>query len=310
MKFHIFANHSAEQAKDVPDRLVKAEVPGLQDLPPREGQQLTDQRRDAVALHVDLFEVCGIRRIARGSLLLPEFCPAQDGADHVVEIMRDAAGQLADGLEFLRLPELLLEYTTLGDVPRNSANEARLPRLRVLNQETHVIHGDRVARLMMAEPQLALPLSARENCWKHRLPEQGKVLGGHVLVSGRLLHRAWIAYAKQGAARRVDVHHVSLEISYADEVAGILHKSEEFLLFLFGSFPFGDILRHHECRGAPEIFHGVQNNLHVHDGPVFKPMMPLPRRFLARRAVVKHLEQSGDLLGGVKISGIHLYKLG
>ena len=38
--------------------------------------------------------------------------------------MRDAAGQLADRLHLLRLPQLLLELAALGDVPRVDDNRA------------------------------------------------------------------------------------------------------------------------------------------------------------------------------------------
>jgi len=41
---------------------------------------------------------------------------AQNGGHDVVEIMRDPAGELADGLHLLRLPQLFFEVHLSGDV--------------------------------------------------------------------------------------------------------------------------------------------------------------------------------------------------
>ena len=41
--------------------------------------------------------------------------PTDDG-EQVIEIMRDAAGKVADGLHLLRLPQLVFELLLLGDV--------------------------------------------------------------------------------------------------------------------------------------------------------------------------------------------------
>jgi hypothetical protein len=49
-------------------------------------------------------------------LFVAQLCPAEDGADHVVEVVRYAAGKLADGLEFLRLAQLPLHGAKLGDI--------------------------------------------------------------------------------------------------------------------------------------------------------------------------------------------------
>ena len=49
-------------------------------------------------------------------LFHPDVGPAHDGADHVVEIVRDSPGKLADGFELLRLQELLFEGQALCDI--------------------------------------------------------------------------------------------------------------------------------------------------------------------------------------------------
>ncbi len=52
--------------------------------------------------------------------------PAEDCADHVVEIVRDAASELADGLEFLRLPQLPLKRAQFGHVFRDYLKRVRI----------------------------------------------------------------------------------------------------------------------------------------------------------------------------------------
>src|SRR5437867_7534072 len=51
---------------------------------------------------------------ACGGLLDEHFGVAQDAAEDVVEVVRDAAGEAADRLHLLRLPEPLLEPRALG----------------------------------------------------------------------------------------------------------------------------------------------------------------------------------------------------
>ena len=113
----VLANHLVEQIQYVVDRLIEAEVSRLQNLPPGKGQQLPDQRRDAVALRMNFLEIIFQSRVAGSGLLFSQFRPAENGADHVVEIVRDPSGQLADGLEFLRVLQLLFESPALGHVP-------------------------------------------------------------------------------------------------------------------------------------------------------------------------------------------------
>src|SRR5580700_3214819 len=154
----VFANHFIEQVHDVVDGLIQAKAARLQNLAPRECQQLLDQRRYTAALIVDLFEITLQSRIAGGSLLLSQFRPSQYGAYHVVEIVRDPSGKLAEGLEFLRLLQLLLEGPALRHVPGNGGHEARLAGLRVLDLKPHEIHGQGLSGLPMAEPQLPFPM--------------------------------------------------------------------------------------------------------------------------------------------------------
>ena len=49
-----------------------------------------------------------MRRLIRRQLLDQEFAEAEDDGQQVVEVVRDAAGQAADGLHALRMPQPML----------------------------------------------------------------------------------------------------------------------------------------------------------------------------------------------------------
>ena len=54
--------------------------------------------------------------MVRGQPLLQNLAVADDDAEQVVEVVRDAAGELAHGFHFLRLPELLFQPFAVSDV--------------------------------------------------------------------------------------------------------------------------------------------------------------------------------------------------
>ena len=86
-----------------------------QRLPPREGQKLADQAGGPVGVLLDVHDVLE-GRVARPVVGEQEVGEADDRGQHVVEVVRDAAGELADRLHLLALRELLLERALLGDV--------------------------------------------------------------------------------------------------------------------------------------------------------------------------------------------------
>jgi hypothetical protein len=47
---------------------------------------------------------------------LKQVKPSKHGREKVVEVMGDAAGQLADGIHFLRLQELVFELSAFADI--------------------------------------------------------------------------------------------------------------------------------------------------------------------------------------------------
>ena|SRR6266550_8710262 len=117
------------------------------------------------------------------------------------------------------------------------------------------------------------------------------------------------AHTQQGPARWVNILDVVLQIRDRDEIAAVFYQCKKLLPFLFGEFPFGDVLRHDENGGASGVLHGVQKNLHVDGRSVLQAMMPLPGRFLAGRVALKNAKQPGDFIWRVKVADAHLQKL-
>ena len=105
----------------------------LQHLFAAEGQQLAGQRSRRVRRPFG-FPRCSFAADApRSSCLQRQRAVTADDREQIVEIMRDAAGQPADGLHFLRLPQLflaavqrLLRAFRLGDVLDDAEHPDRL----------------------------------------------------------------------------------------------------------------------------------------------------------------------------------------
>ena len=84
-----------------------------QRLPARERQQLPHQRRRAGGVLLDLHDVLE-RRIGRLVGVEQEIVGHHDRGQHVVEVVRDAAGELADHVHLLRLVDLVLQRAPFG----------------------------------------------------------------------------------------------------------------------------------------------------------------------------------------------------
>ena len=87
----------------------------------RKGQKLSHERRRAVGVLADLHQVAvfHIRHVVPHQ---QKVTVAVDRRQQVVEVMRHAAGELADGLHFLGLDELRLKRLELGRVGEHRQN--------------------------------------------------------------------------------------------------------------------------------------------------------------------------------------------
>ena len=122
----LLAQGGTQQLGDIEHRGVDVDIARLQRLPPRKCQQMLDQLAAALGRLIDQFG--GL--LQRGLVLQAghqRFGGAGDDGEHVVEIMRDAAGQLADRVEFLRLLQLVLGFARGGDVVIDQRRPADRP---------------------------------------------------------------------------------------------------------------------------------------------------------------------------------------
>ena len=117
----------AQQVRELGQRVGDVEHLGLQGLLAREGEELAHEVRRAVGVLPDLHDI-GKRRIARLVAQQQQVAEADHRGQQVVEVVRDAAGKLADGLHLLRLGELLLEPALLADVEEMQNRGAVDPR--------------------------------------------------------------------------------------------------------------------------------------------------------------------------------------
>ena len=111
----VFADGAREHTKDVGHHLVEIEGGGMQHLLPAEGQQLPREPCRAIRRSPDL-EQLAVYRLVPADLIENQVAVADDGREHVVEVVGDAARESADGLHLLGLPELVFQPFPCGDV--------------------------------------------------------------------------------------------------------------------------------------------------------------------------------------------------
>ena len=118
---HLVGQETVQQMCQLAQRVLEVDDRGSQRLFAREGQKLSHERRRPVGVLTDLHQVAvfHVRHVVPHQ---QKVAMAVDRRQQVVEVMRHAAGELADGLHFLGLDELRLERLELGRVGENRQN--------------------------------------------------------------------------------------------------------------------------------------------------------------------------------------------
>ncbi|OPZ59291.1 MAG: hypothetical protein BWY87_01078 [Deltaproteobacteria bacterium ADurb.Bin510] len=134
---------------------------------------------------------------------------ADDGGQHVVEVVGDAAGQRADGLHLLGLHQLLLEFDLVGDVAAQSDEALDLARRGAGRRDAHVLDAVALAGAGRegAGPGLARTQMGLDVQW-HQLVVAVEDAAVRKLVAGR--QTAQLAVGRVGvldAALRIEDHH-------------------------------------------------------------------------------------------------------
>ncbi len=125
-----FADQPAQQHLQFRQHLAELQRLRTQGLPAREREQLAHQPRRAVGVLLDLHDVLE-GRIGRPMVGEQQIGIADDRGQHVVEIVGDAAGELADRLHLLALREVLLQRALLGGVEREHDGAGAFVAMRV-----------------------------------------------------------------------------------------------------------------------------------------------------------------------------------
>ena len=106
------AKETAQTAERGADGGVELEDPRRHRLTAGEPEQLARDMRGARGRGLDRFEIAADGAVGAGRLQRQLDVPL-DHAQHVVEVVRDAAGEAADQLHLLRLGQLLLQPAAL-----------------------------------------------------------------------------------------------------------------------------------------------------------------------------------------------------
>src|SRR5690348_2622822 len=102
VKLDILAKHFVEKTGYAAHYGIQIDGSGLQHLSPRECQQFPRKVCRTLCLLANFREALRDLRIT-AALLEAQFRPAQDGANNIVEIVRHAARELANGFKLLRM---------------------------------------------------------------------------------------------------------------------------------------------------------------------------------------------------------------
>ncbi len=147
---------------------------GRKGLAAREGEQLPHQARRPVGILLDLHDVLE-RRVARLVSVEQEVGRHHDGGEHVVEVVGDAAGELADHLHLLGLVELALQHPLVGGL--DGVDDGRLGiALRFLHRSD-------------VEPRPAFALAGERGIDRRHVGAAAGRLGERLLDHGAVARR-------------------------------------------------------------------------------------------------------------------------
>jgi hypothetical protein len=114
-KLDVLADQSREHLLELGDELGEVEHARLEHLAAAEGEEMAREVGGALADPADLLGLV-TPRVVRVETGDEELGVAAERRQEVVEVVRDAPGQAPDGVELLRVEQLLLERLPFGDV--------------------------------------------------------------------------------------------------------------------------------------------------------------------------------------------------
>ncbi len=171
--------HPRHELVDVEDR-------GAKNLVAAEREELARERRRARRRTDHLHQVV-VGRFAGTQVIHHQVAIAHDHGEHVVEVMRDAARELAHRLHFLRLPKLRLEQLPVAHVRADAKKSQR----RAVCIAHHAGASGEPARAAVGpEPAVVhVDIAPDVDGCGHRITDDLPVVGMHPLQEARHVNR-------------------------------------------------------------------------------------------------------------------------
>ena len=235
---HILAHQAPQHLDHAFDRLVQIQAAGRHHLfAGKRKQLLRDLRRPFGGMHDfgKLFAQgrMGFQRVQR------QFCIAEDRPEHVVEIVRHAAGQSSDRLHFLRLLQLRLQPQTVGNVLRHRHVIHDPPRIVCDGRDRNVFGKMRAVFAPVDQPS-AIDLAALQRL-PHRAVEGFAVLAA-VENARRLPGNILPSVSGEPFKGLVDVQDRGVLIGDHHALPALLQCGDQPLLLRLVLFTFGDVV--------------------------------------------------------------------
>ncbi len=292
LELHVLAEDAPNHLLGPVDVSTEVHEPRIAPLPPPEGEELAGDEGGTLRGIRDLPKTL-VHRVVRVHLVLQELGRTENDAQHIVEVVRDTAGQPADGLESLRLGELLLQALLLSQIRNARAHERPVVR----GKARHAYLARNVISLRIPSDPLELLGLPVEDLLevRHRL--------GQGLRAVRLARRAEIAGAhrEQGlAAVSEELHGLVIDVEDGaargiedDDCLGCVVEDRVKALFappeLFGGDdPISDVPRHDDrtrrVRVNVRLVPERQRSNRGHDGRPRCACDDRKQRFAKRRA--------------------------
>ena len=211
--------------------------------------------------------------------------------EDVVEIVRDSAGQLADGLHFLRLAQLLFQSPLRRDVTKQAEEQQRMPV-----QFNERIGDFQCRHLAVVKVELALDFTvhgAGAEMVAMRFQHGLRVFGFGIDDGERLAFQLFRFQAEQFAVGLVDGNNDTVFIRQTHPIHGIFPNGTEkhfgTLHRRCGGAPFGDVAHMQQQGGFAVIFHATGAHFDGGDVAVGRQAFPLhPGQFADRPGFENH----------------------
>ncbi len=154
---NIFPEEAEERTLEIGDERVHLQHARIKRLSAAEGEKLPGQGGGAARGATDFGEMSSDVTLAR-ELVEKEIAIAKNGGEEVVEVVRHAGGELAEGFHFLGAAKLIVQLPARRDVHQGANEPHRLPGF--IAENAGPLQEKDVGSIGAAEPVFAAPVLA------------------------------------------------------------------------------------------------------------------------------------------------------